>query len=165
MADDKSGYLAVLSDLAAMPKVAYLLSRNHNPLKGTSGSLNIMWTTNRMWQDSLAIVRSLKQVMWAGQLSHYSDWLRAGRSGNRIPMGTRFSAPVQTDPGAHPASSTMGTGSFPGVKSGRDVTLTSHPLLVPWSRKSRAIHLLPLWAVRPVQSLGAWTRGHFTFLP
>jgi len=27
----------------------------------------------------------------------------------------------------------MGTGSFPGVKNGRGVTLTSHPLLVPWS--------------------------------
>jgi len=26
----------------------------------------------------------------------------------------------------------MGTGSFPGVKSGRGVTLTAHPLLVPW---------------------------------
>ena len=44
----------------------------------------------------------------------------------------RFSAPVQTGPGAHPASCKMGTGSFPGVKSGRDVTLTPHPLLVPW---------------------------------
>jgi len=43
----------------------------------------------------------------------------------------RFSAPVQTGPRAHPASCAMGTGSFPGVKSGRDVTLTSHPLLVP----------------------------------
>ena len=30
--------------------------------------------------------------------------------------GARFSAPVQTAPGAHPASCTMGTGSFPGVK-------------------------------------------------
>ena len=28
----------------------------------------------------------------------------------------RLSAPVQTGPGAHPASSIMGTGSFPGVK-------------------------------------------------
>jgi len=27
----------------------------------------------------------------------------------------------------------MGTGSFPGVKSGRGVTLTPHPLLVPSS--------------------------------
>ena len=38
--------------------------------------------------------------------------LRAGRSGDGIPMGARFSAPVQTGPGAHPASHTMGTGSF-----------------------------------------------------
>ena len=78
-------------------------------------------------------------------------------------MEARFSAPVQTGPGAHPAYCKMGTGSLPGVKSGRGVTLNSHPLLVPWSRKSRAIPLLPLWAVRPVQSLSACTRVHFTF--
>jgi hypothetical protein len=30
--------------------------------------------------------------------------------------GARFSAPVQTSSGAHPASYTMGTGSFQGVK-------------------------------------------------
>jgi len=48
-------------------------------------------------------------------------------------VGARFSAPVQTDPGAHPASCTMGTGSFSRLKSGRGVTLTPHPLLVPWS--------------------------------
>ena len=41
--------------------------------------------------------------------------------------GVRFSAPVQTGPGAHPTSCTMGTGSFPGVKYGRGVTLTPHP--------------------------------------
>jgi hypothetical protein len=45
----------------------------------------------------------------------------------------RFPAPVQTGPGAHPASCTMGSGSFGEAKSGRDVTLTPHPLLVPWS--------------------------------
>ena len=38
-----------------------------------------------------------------------------------------FSAPVQTGPGAHPASCTMGTGSYPGVKNGRGVTLTLTP--------------------------------------
>ena len=39
--------------------------------------------------------------------------------------GARFSAPVQTGPGAYPASCTMGTGFFPGVKRpGRGV---DHP--------------------------------------
>ena len=46
----------------------------------------------------------------------YSDSLRAGRSGNRIPVGAGLSAPVQTGPGAYPASYTNGTGSFLGVK-------------------------------------------------
>ena len=51
--------------------------------------------------------------------------LRAGRSGDRIPVVAWFFAPVQTGPGAHPASRTMGTGSFPGVKRpGRGV---DHP--------------------------------------
>ena len=43
-----------------------------------------------------------------------TGWLRAGRSVDRILVGASFSAPVQTGPGAHPASSTMGTGYFPG---------------------------------------------------
>jgi len=60
-----------------------------------------------------------------------ANWLRAGRSGDRIPMRARFSAPVHTGSGTHTASCTMGTGPFPGVKSGRGVTLTLHPLLVP----------------------------------
>jgi hypothetical protein len=34
----------------------------------------------------------------------------------RIPVGVRFFAQVRTGPGAHPASCTMGTGSFLGVK-------------------------------------------------
>jgi len=37
--------------------------------------------------------------------------------------------PVQTGPGAHQASSIMGTGSFPGVKYGRGVLLTTDPFL------------------------------------
>jgi len=46
-------------------------------------------------------------------------------------------------------------------RPGRDADPS--PLLVPWSRKRRDIPLLPLWAVRPVQSLSACTRVHFTF--
>ena len=55
-----------------------------------------------------------------------SDSLRAGRFGDRIPVGGwRFSAPIQTGPGVHPASYIKGTGSFPGVKwPGRGV---DHP--------------------------------------
>ena len=52
---------------------------------------------------------------------------------------------------------------FSGVKSDRGVTLTPYPLLVPWSWKGRAIPLLPLWAVRPVQSLSVCTKVLFTF--
>jgi hypothetical protein len=37
--------------------------------------------------------------------------------GIESPWGARFSAPIQTGPGAHPASCTMGTGYFPGVKA------------------------------------------------
>ena len=127
-------------------------------------------------------------------------------------MAARISAPVHTAPGSHTASCTMGTGSFRGVKSGRGVTLTHHPLLVPCSVQavrsleclsvctlvlylyypygpyglyrapvpvqcsytsttpmdrtastepqclySTGIPLLPLWTVRPVQSLSACT--------
>jgi len=35
------------------------------------------------------------------------------------PGAGRFSAPVQTGPGAHPVSYTVGTGSFLGVKRSR----------------------------------------------
>ena len=50
------------------------------------------------------------------QLSRYSDSVQTGRSGDRIPVGARFSAPVQTSPGAHPASYTTVTGSFREVQ-------------------------------------------------
>jgi hypothetical protein len=71
--------------------------------------------------------------------------LRAGRSGIKSWWGRDF-PPVQTSPGAHPASCKMGTGSFPAVKCGRGVLLTTHPLLVLWSWKSRAIPLPTLRA-------------------
>jgi len=80
----------------------------------------------------------------------------------------------------------MGTGSFQGVKSGRGVKLTLHPF---WCRGqervelylnslmgrtactepqclySTAIPLLPLWAVRPVQSLSVCTVQIYLYSP
>jgi hypothetical protein len=53
-----------------------------------------------------------KLPIWAW----YSISLLAGRSGDRIPMGTRLCALVQTGPGAHSASYTTGAGSLSGVK-------------------------------------------------
>jgi len=62
------------------------------------------------------------------------------------PGGDEVFPPVQTGPGAHPASCKMGTESFPGVNCGRDALLTTHLLLVPRSWNSRAIPLPNLWA-------------------
>jgi hypothetical protein len=70
------------------------------------------------------------EILWLYQNYKGSSvgivWLGAGRSGDRIPVEARFSAPVQTDTGVHPASCTRSTGSFPEVKSGQSVTLTPH---------------------------------------
>ena len=38
--------------------------------------------------------------------------MRAGRSGDRIPVGAKFSIHVQSRPGVHPDSYTLGTGSL-----------------------------------------------------
>ena len=71
--------------------------------------------------------------------------LRAGRSGIEFRWGRDF-LPVKTGSGAHPTSCEMGTGSIPRVKCGRSVLLTTYPLLVPRSWKTRAIPLPTLWA-------------------
>jgi hypothetical protein len=44
-------------------------------------------------------------------------------------------------PWAHPAACKMGSGSFPGVESGRGVTLTPHTLLVPRSKNRVVLYL------------------------
>jgi len=82
--------------------------------------------------------------------------LRARRSGIESRWGRDFQ-PIQTGPGDHSASCKMGTGSFPGVKCGRGVLLTTPHVLVPWSWKSRTIPLPTLWATPGLQ------RDHFTF--
>jgi hypothetical protein len=76
--------------------------------------------------------------------------------GDRIPMGAIFFTHVQTGPATHPASCTMGTGSFPAVK--RPGCGTDHPpLLLPRLRMGRPISLSPF------QGHEAYNRVKFTF--
>ena len=99
------------------------------------------------------LIFHLRYIMWVtksvicgpGDSVGIATELRAGRSGTECRRGRDF-PPAQTGPGAHPASCKIGRGSFSGVKCGRGVLLTTHPLLVPQSWKSRAIPLPTLWA-------------------
>ena len=72
------------------------------------------------------------------QLSGYRDSLRAGLSGNRVPVGTRFFATVQDWPRGPPSLLYNGYRfSFPGLKwPGRDVNHPSH--LVPRLKKEQS---------------------------
>jgi len=83
--------------------------------------------------------------------------------GDRIPVGGDIFRTCPDRPWGPSSPLYNGYRIFLGVKSGRGVTQTPHYFLVPWSRESWAIPLLSLWAVRPVQSLSACTRVHFTF--
>jgi hypothetical protein len=77
-----------------------------------------------------------RMALRPGMLSRYSDWV-----GSNPGRGEIFTH-VQIGPGAHSASCRMGTGFFLGVK--RPGRGAHHPLLlVPMSRKSRAIPLPP----------------------
>ena len=81
---------------------------------------------------------------WPGYCSWYSNSLRPGRSGDRIPVGARFSAPVWTGSGVHPNLYTMNTGSFPGVKLPRAGVYYS-PSSSAEVKERVELYLYPLW--------------------
>jgi hypothetical protein len=81
--------------------------------------------------------RTLRHFRFSQRCCLGFKFLQFRRAGDRIPVGARFSAPVQTGPGAYPASYTMGTRSFPGVKwpgRGVDHTPTSSAEVKEWVR-------------------------------
>ena len=83
--------------------------------------------------------------IWVGYVRICGPWSRTGWSGIDFRWGLDFT-PVQTGHGTHQASCKMGNDSFSGLKCGRGVLLTTHPLLVPRSWKCIAIPLPTLWA-------------------
>ena len=64
----------------------------------------------RVLSYGTATCRQSNECFLIQHLYSYYDSLRARRPGDRIPVTARFSAPVRTDPGAHPASYKIGTG-------------------------------------------------------
>ena len=75
--------------------------------KGTINSVYLKHNDDNVGRDSSASIATRYELDGPGFESQ---------------CGARFSAPVQTGPGAHPDSYTMGTGSFPGVqRPGRGV--------------------------------------------
>ena len=89
---------------------------------------------------------TIRRICGPGSSVSIATELLAGWSGIESWWG-RDILPLQTSLWAHPASCKMGTRSFPGVKCGRGVLLTTHfPSIVPRSWKSKAIPLPALWA-------------------
>jgi len=99
---------------------------------------SLVLTSVRGW--ALAGLLNLidRMVIWKSvwrKLYEYSrvvdTVVRYGVDGPGIdPSGSKFSARVQTSPGAHPASGTVGTGSLSRGRSDRGVALTTNPNLL-----------------------------------
>ena len=66
----------------------------------------------------VAVFRAFENAFWANTQSYQMFLHFSTQMVNRIPVshqilaGSAVSAPAQTDPGAHPASYIMGTGSL-----------------------------------------------------
>ena len=76
-------------------------------------------------------------VLWVGQDSVVGIATCYGLGG-RIPVGSRYSSPVQTVPETHPTSCTPGNDSFCSGVNVWGVALTTHPHLVMWLKKGQS---------------------------
>ena len=132
---------------------------------GNSVSVNMeVWrsllpTSNiALWQNSFVINRIYIYVcvcvfvcVCVGRTAQSAKRLTRGWTIRyRFPLGSRFSARPDRK---------ICTGCFPSVKCGRGVMLTTHPILVPRSWKSRDKPLPILWATPGLK------RDHFNFIP
>jgi hypothetical protein len=134
----------------------------------------LLWCSFRSWEchlgclipcDTSSFIESVL-ILFVGQDSSVgiATVLWAGRSGDQILVGARFSAPVQAGPGAHTASFIMGTGSFLGVNwPGHSVYPPPPP---PHTSSNEVEERVELYLYSPSESswpvLG-WTLLYFTF--
>jgi hypothetical protein len=88
------------------------------------------------------------ETRFLGHPCHYlvttpaTDSLRAGRFGDRIPVGARFSAPIQTQPPIQRVSGLYRR------KSGRGLALTTHPHLASRLKKQLSYNSTPPLGLR-----------------
>jgi len=105
--------------------------------------------SSNLWSSSYPIVGRVAQSV----LRLATGWTVRGSN----PVGGEIFRTCTDRPWGSPSPLYNGYRVFPGVKRGRGVTLTPHPLLVPWSWRSRAVPLFPYgpyglyWASVPVQ--------------
>jgi len=153
-------------------KYEYLLPKTYRTLPGKEDVVSGR-STSRFHASFFTTLQNFSTSRCASNNYYYyidRDWLRVGRTRDRIPVGAKFSAPVQTSPGAHPASCTMGTGSFQGVEAAGAWGWPPTPSSAEGPRKSGAIPLLTLRAsvayekdeTLLYQKGGGWWRDKFS---
>ena len=107
----------------------------------------VEFVINRRLETYTSCNNSGNLIGYIENVGRVAQWVRRLTTGWTVrgsnPGGARFSA--RPDRPWCPPSCTMGTGSFRGVKYGRGVLVTTQPLLVLRSWKSRAILLPTLW--------------------
>jgi hypothetical protein len=113
---------------------------------------------------SLLLIRITYSLIWAGEHSQYSNWLRAGRSGDWIPVGSEIFRTCPDRPWGPPSLLYNGYQVFPGGKEqpGRDADLSPPSSAVGHERVELYLysHYGPYGLYRasvPVQGV------HFTF--
>jgi hypothetical protein len=128
--------------------------------------------------NKIPLFVKIRPVLWAGLLSRYNDWVRAGRSGDRIsvrggdrkdfphlsrPALGHTQLPVQYVPGKERPGRDADSSTTDRVVDKEEKSYTSNTPMgrtactEPQCLYSTAIPLLPLLAVQPVQSLSACT--------
>jgi len=119
------------------------------PLNGWLGGLqrwsrrcckeNFSLPCQELSSDFTAFQRVLDTLLGSDSVGRLAmSWTVRGSNAG----GVRFSAPVHTSTGAHPASYTMGTGSFPGVmRRGRGFDHPPH--LAPRVKKEQSYTSAP----------------------